>query len=392
MAELTFNPQTKITVTRCQGEVVAVTAAAPVRGRPLQVVTFSREKEPVIFDLLRRVATSGGAIDVELDDAAWERLAEVGLLVPEDQVSAAPRFRCSPRELPLDLGPRRVPSGRLHVNPTLRYQDATRPPAEGPFAEGCAWAWVELPDVTVPSALSVDERDRDLFRRLQPGDPAPSDLSPELQSALAAAGVLVDLAEIERRREAWTCARRDARARLQRDRYAVVRGLIHPAQIAALRCYYRELIAGGRARLDDRQVPLRYWAHNEPLARFFHERLAGVVADLAGEPVKPSYVFFASYLPGAVLSPHRDRAQCAISISLLIDYAPDPGDVSPWPLWLGLEDAPHRRAAAIDLGRGDGLFYRGTELSHWRHALADGHTSTSLFLHYVPSDFTGPLD
>jgi hypothetical protein len=160
-----------------------------------------------------------------------------------------------------------------------------------------------------------------------------------------------------------------------------------------LRRYFRALVEGGRARFDDRQVPLRYWLHNEPVARAFHHRLSPVVSDLAGESMKPSYVFFASYRPGAVLLPHRDRAQCALSISLLLDYEPLSAAVSPWPLWLGLDaEAPSGRSVAIEQAPGDALFYRGTELSHWRDPLPEGHTSTSLFLHYVPAAFDGPLD
>lgn len=414
MDELTWNPEAALVVQRRQDQVVAVTATVPVRGRPLRVVTFSQQREPAIFDLLQRVAAGAGEVFVELAEADLERLAEVGLLAPEDKIPRAPRFRCPPRDPPQELLPRRpsapAPSGeRLQVNPTLRYRDEARPPDEGwvrrraalvrgprevnPFDASCAWAWVLHPDVPVPSALSVDAPDRALFQRLRPGEPAPTDLDPALHAALVRAGVLVAPADLARRREAWARTLDAAGEALRRDRYAVVRGLIHPTQIAALRRYYRELIGEGYVRLGCEQVSLRYAAHNEPLARFFHQQLAGLVAALAGEAVKPSYVYFASYRPGAELAPHRDRTQCTISISLLLDYEPDPLDVSPWPLFVGLDaDAPRGRAAAIDLGLGDGLFYRGAELCHWRHALPEGHASTSLFLHYVPAAFAGTLD
>jgi hypothetical protein len=41
---------------------------------------------------------------------------------------------------------------------------------------------------------------------------------------------------------------------------------------------------------------------------------------------------------------------------------------------------------------GDGLLYRGGELPHFRDVLPEGQTSTSLFFHYVPGDFTGSLN
>src|SRR5439155_112893 len=47
---------------------------------------------------------------------------------------------------------------------------------------------------------------------------------------------------------------------------------------------------------------------------------------------------------------------------------------------------------AVFQGIGDGLVYRGPEVPHWRDRLPDGHTSTSIFFHYVAADFAGPLD
>jgi hypothetical protein len=415
MIPLTFNPLTELVVRRRGGEIVAVSAAAPRRGRPLRIVTFSREEDPEIFELLRRIAGGGGAIEAELDDAVFARLTDAGLLLPEDEVPVLPRFRCDPRDPPRDLVPRRTGAaapagGELQVNPTLRYDDEVRPPDEGraprrlagaggaratvnPFAADCAWAWVDHPDAAAPGALSIGGQDRDALRRLRPGEPPPDDLDPGLAAALLRADVLVDAADVERRQRAWAGARADAAGRLARDRHAALRGLLHPAQVAALRRYYRQLVAEGHVRFDDRQVPLRFSSHNEPLSRFFHRRLADLVGELAGEPMKPSYAFFAKYTPGAVLEPHRDREQCAVSVSLLLDYEPEPDDLSPWPLWLARGGGlPPSGAVAVHLGLGDGLVYRGTELVHWRDALPEGHASSSIFLHYVPSDFAGPLD
>jgi hypothetical protein len=161
--------------------------------------------------------------------------------------------------------------------------------------------------------------------------------------------------------------------------------------VAALRCYYRALIAQGYLRLGDAQDPHRYVAHNEPLARFFHRRLAARVSAIAGEPVVPSYVFFASYRQGGGVAPHRDRAQCAFTVSVLVDYTPELSGPSPWPLWLDADPGPGSLSVAVTLGLGDGLLFRGTELSHWRDPLPESHASTSLLFHYVPAGFAGPL-
>ncbi len=82
-----------------------------------------------------------------------------------------------------------------------------------------------------------------------------------------------------------------------------------PRPPSALRRYYRGLIRTRKIALGDDQTPRRYAAHNESVARSHHQ-LAGAVTAIAGEPVKPSYVYVASYQSGAELEKHTDREQC----------------------------------------------------------------------------------
>jgi hypothetical protein len=154
-----------------------------------------------------------------------------------------------------------------------------------------------------------------------------------------------------------------------------------------MRRYYRRLIRQGRVALGDYQSARRYVAHNEPVARFFHLQLTGAVEQLVGEPVKPSYVYFASYQSGATLERHTDREQCEFSLTFCLDYSPEPETCTAWPIHL---DAPRGRVT-IKQALGDALLYRGRELPHWRDRLPEGHTSTSIFFHYVPANFSGSL-
>src|SRR5262249_44129453 len=101
-----------------------------------------------------------------------------------------------------------------------------------------------------------------------------------------------------------------------------------------------------------------------------------------------SYVYFASYFGGALLNRHIDRPQCEHSISLLLDYTPEPLGRSGWPLFL---DAPRGRVR-LDQAIGDAVVYCGRELPHFRRALPASHTSTSFFFHYVDASFAGSLD
>jgi hypothetical protein len=170
--------------------------------------------------------------------------------------------------------------------------------------------------------------------------------------------------------------------------YTPVRGLIHPFHVAALRRYYRQLIRQGGLRLGDEQTPKRFVAHNEPVARFFHHQLTSVVSGIAGERVKPSYVYLGAYQDGAVLARHTDRAQCEFSVTFCLDYSPQPERHTPWPIQLH----PNSGKVSVFQALGDALFYRGCQVEHSREQLPQGHSSTSLFFHYVREDFDGPLD
>jgi hypothetical protein len=178
------------------------------------------------------------------------------------------------------------------------------------------------------------------------------------------------------------------RNRIQRRGYARLPRLLKPTHLAWLSERYRRAAREGVLRRGDSQSDRRWVAHNEPAARLIHHRLTGLVETLAGAPVKPSYVYLASYEEGAELAAHTDRTQCEYSISLLVDYLPNLDGPSRWPLQLHTCG----RQVSVFQRVGDGLLYRGRQVRHSRPPLPSGHTSTSLFFHYVDADFVGCLD
>jgi hypothetical protein len=222
----------------------------------------------------------------------------------------------------------------------------------------------------------------------QPGDPAPATLSPHARRTLILANLLVPDDYPFRRRQQWDEIVSITGAKFRSQGYAPVGQLIHPFHIAALRRYYRHQLRTGKLRLGDDQSPLRYVAYNDPVARFFHQQITAAISAFAGEPLKPSYVYLASYQPGAILEKHTDREQCDFSVTLCLDYSPEPRNSTSWPLHL------HKGSNKITVFQaiGDALLYRGCQLPHSREALPEGHTSTSIFFHYVREDFKGSLD
>src|SRR5262245_20057799 len=286
--------------------------------------------------------------------------------------------------------------GDLVVNSSFRYEPRGepppdirhRPPPMDGLLRGFTLGWIEGTGRGIWAPLGARGDWPQIRESLRPGQPAPGILPPHVRDTLAMANVLVAPGHEQSQRELWKTIYRDAGTRFRTQGYAVVRDLIQPVHIGALRRYYRALVASGRLPRGDSQVAQRHRLHSEPVGMFFHSQLTSLVSRIAGEAVKPSYVYFSSYPSGSDLPRHVDRPQCEFSISLLVDYSPEPKGPCGWPLFLEHPDLPGGTVSA-DLGLGDGLMYRGRHLVHYRNRLPEGHQSSSVFLHYVREDFAG---
>jgi len=315
------------------------------------------------------------------------------------------RFCCLLDELPLHLIPQRVlqslrlQENRLHslyLNPECTFCPAGQTPDElasnkellSGFAMQGTIAWVRDPASGSLLPFWLGPELGSALQGLRPNEPVPSSVPDGARCLLEAAYILLPEAGTVQRDHTHEEMVRKAAPLFREKGYAPLSSLIHPFHVAALRRYYRYLIRSGAIRLGDGQSPRRYVAYNEPVARFFHHQIATTLSAIAGEPLKPSYVYLASYLSGAELKKHTDREQCEFSVTLCLDFSPEPALETPWPIRL---DSP-AGTVTVYQALGDGLAYRGTRLPHYRDSLAAGQTSTSIFFHYVAADFAGSLD
>ncbi len=317
------------------------------------------------------------------------------------------RFYCLLDELPVHLIPQpalrsmrlqeRDRSHRpLFLNPECLICGAGELPEELAFREEsfCGFAlqgtiaWVRDPVSRSLLPFWLGPRFESVVRSLKRDEPAPATLESDVRKCLAEAGILTPAGYAAQRTQEWEDQAARAMAPFRERGYAPLGQLIHPFHLAALRRYYRCLIRAGAIRLGDGQSPKRYVAYNDPVARFFHHSVAARLSCVAGQPLKPSYVYLASYLSGAELKKHTDREQCEFSLTLCLDFSPEPALETPWPIKLTTSDG----TVTVYQALGDALAYRGTRLPHFRDVLREGQTSTSIFFHYVSADFTGPLN
>jgi hypothetical protein len=328
-------------------------------------------------------------------------------------------FYCLLDELPLHLVPRSAfkalhlqqkhlqqkdDQQPLYLNPDCIFCSGGRLPEElaarkelfSGFALQGTMAWVRNPATRNLLPFWLGPQLEAVTRSLRPKEAVSPSLSDgvlgnvprKARHLLAAADILLSENQITQRQQGRAEGIAKASTLFREKGYAPLGDLIHPFHIAALRRYYRYMIRTGAIRLGDGQSPRRYVAHNEPVARFFHHDIAATLSAVAGESLKPSYVYMASYLSGAELKKHTDRAQCEFSVTLCVDFSPEPALETPWPIRL---DAPTGTVTAYQ-ALGDGLAYRGTRLPHYRSKLSEGQTSTSIFFHYVAADFSGSLE
>jgi len=244
---------------------------------------------------------------------------------------------CLLDELPLHLVPqpafrswRAQKNRNLCLNPECTLRLAEDFPDEfsacqdllSGFALQGTIAWVR--DSTCGSLLPfwLGPELESVVRELRRHESIPSSVPSSVRSLLAAAGILVAEGNSTQHDPAREAVLRKASTYFREKGYVPLSGLIHPFHVAALRRYYRYRIRTGAIHLGDRQSERRYVAHNEPVARFFHHHIARLLSAVAGEPLKPSYVYLASYLSGAELKKHTDREQCEFSVTLCLDFSP----------------------------------------------------------------------
>lgn len=270
---------------------------------------------------------------------------------------------------------------RNHVRAPL----AGLPQGLGPLRDG-ARVWLQHPVMGIWQPFEASTPLAHMLRRIAGGEFDPACLPAAARTRLVLAHVLGPPASFDgAAREARITAMRES---LAKNGYVVLRSLVSPLLLAALRKHYRGLERAGYLETDRTQVKDgRDGIYCELAGLFLQDQLAQLINRIVPTPVKPSYCWFFKYRPSAVLWRHTDRAQNRWNVSFAVDAHPHVDESSAWPLFMQVGD----EARAVRLGAGDAVLYSGTETPHWRDPLPAGQTASMCLLHYVDEHFTGTL-
>lgn len=389
-SELILNPFLKLEFFKNKDETDCILFSAPTLKVGVQTLELSSAENPELYELFEELSqTSLNFLDIaeDLSDDNREMLARSGILIAPEAVSQPPLFVCFLDE----VVEQKLLSEKsdLIVNPSLYYEEASdyetimRRRKYG-FEPRLPVVWVTCAKTEITFGYWLRGDFLEIIKNLEAGKKLSLSLTEMQIAVLRAVEILVEpnyqTDSVEKFRRAV--------AEFQTLKYATLREILPPPQLAAIRCYVEQLLTQGFLIFNDRQVSLRHAIHNDPVSIYFHEQLASFVSRLAGEIVKPSYVYSAIYVEDAVLAPHTDRPQCEFTMSMQIGYEPELSGVSPWALCLN--DLQGNKVENF-LANGDALIYKGCELVHYRDALFKNHRSTSIFFHFVPQDFEGSL-
>ncbi|HEX9917850.1 MAG TPA: hypothetical protein VGA87_01720, partial [Pyrinomonadaceae bacterium] len=281
--------------------------------------------------------------------------------------------------------------GALELNPRVALQTGDDAPAHlsarlpflDRFSPRRPLVWVEDAGTEALAPYWLTREQSRIIEQLGSGRIAPAELDAEVAARFVEARILIAPDAEAARAQHWRRVCEELRRDLQSEQHAVLRKIIHPLQLAALRRYFRTLDGRGRLRASSN----KHYAHHrrsvydEETARFVQQQITPLVNRITPARVRPSHCQVSVYQPGAFLRRHKDQPQYVWNLSLVLDGEPELEEAGAWPICVEVEG----QTREVRLEIGDAVLYRGSEFTHWRDVLPDGQSVTLLFCFFSPA-------
>lgn len=161
-----------------------------------------------------------------------------------------------------------------------------------------------------------------------------------------------------------------------REPYKVIKNFLPKEQCNLMARKLEDLLIRNIYRAPDDQCklsPAFYGIFNNEL-----DEIRSKLESEINEELYPCYSYARIYQENEYLKPHFDRPGAEISITITLDY-----DKFIWPFWFQKIDGDFEE---ILLDIGDGLVYKGAEISHFRHPMHGQEFQHQTFFHYVRKD------
>jgi alkylated DNA repair dioxygenase AlkB len=165
-------------------------------------------------------------------------------------------------------------------------------------------------------------------------------------------------------------------AQLEQNNFLFIPNFISQDQAQLLQKEFNQLEQTGEY-VKDEQAPNSPAIYNfKPFLELLCQKVNDV-SDLIEEQVLPTYTYARIYKNGEVLTRHRDRPACEISLTLHI------GGDADWDISVQKSSGDE---VSLNLQQGDAMLYLGCAADHWRGTPFSGQNYSQVFLHYVRSN------
>lgn len=170
----------------------------------------------------------------------------------------------------------------------------------------------------------------------------------------------------------------------EKDRYVIVKNIVS-GEIANIVTQYAlfDMINDFDGR--DEMIPGSHSSYSDNLMESILLHVKPIVEKHSGKRLIPTYSYYRVYKPGDILIDHTDRPSCEISSTITMGFRyNDTDDNYRWSLH-GYVNGEKRH---FKCEAGDGIIYKGIELTHGRDRFEAERFSyhVQVFLHYVDAD------
>jgi len=177
-------------------------------------------------------------------------------------------------------------------------------------------------------------------------------------------------------------------------------GLLDETAVSELKAAIKEADVTGAPDYELRDFG-RFVIHDLPLANDLQERITGLVGELVGEPVEPSYNFLSLYWEMGRCRVHMDAPIAKWTVDFCIEQSRSwpiyLSKVLPWPEgwegdgedWQGaIKDDPANQFESYTMQEGEAIVFSGSSQWHYRDPIEridDTNFCNLIFFHFIPA-------